>query len=255
MSAELKATDQLSQLPEPDVIIAHQNVCAEDMREQFPRAPMIFSAHGVVPVHERPPKCSVQAYTAINEDTLSNLVSWGVDPVKIELVRDFVDTSLFKCYVGANEILHNVLFISNFHKGETYSTIVKACDTLHLHLRAVGAPYGRSRHIEEDINKADLVISTGRGVLEAMSCARPVISYGQGRGDGYLKPEVYMRSRTRNFAGDKCLYTFDAHQLAREMGLYSRADGEVNRMFVFEHHDVRRGVDKLLEISERCCGR
>ena len=36
-----------------------------------------------------------------------------------------------------------------------------------------------------------------------------------------------------------------------EMGHYSPVDGQINRMLVLEHHDVKRGVDKLLEIIHR----
>lgn len=251
MAVELGAVDSLSNLVKPDVVIAHQNMCAEDIRNRWRDVPIVFSAHGVIPKHEQPPKCDVQAYTAINEDVRLNLMSYGIDQSQIEIVRDFVDTEIFRPYVPANDILTRVLFISNFKKGDTYPIVVQACEKAHVHLAAIGAPYGRSRHVESDINEADLVISTARGVLEAMSCARPVISFGQMRGDGYLKPEVYMRSRTRNFAGEKCACSFDAHQLAREMGHYSPVDGQINRMLVLEHHDVKRGVDKLLEIIHR----
>ncbi len=238
----------------PDVILAQANVCAESMRAVFPRAPMIFSAHGVLPAMEQPPRCEVQGYTAINEDVAENLAAHGVDAGRIEIVRDFVDTDRFLPMLPLNERVRRVLFISNFKKWRTYDLIAGACKKIGAELKAVGAPYGRSPQVEHEINRADLVVSVARGILEGMACGRPAISFNQLRGDGYLTPEVYLESRTRNFAGARCRHAFDVDGLAGEMSKYDTSDGMVNRRLVMEHHDHVKGVDRLLEIVGRLCG-
>jgi len=251
LARQMNACSNLAGLVEPDVIIAQQNVCAESMRETFPKVPMIFLAHGVLPEMEQPPQCKVQTWTAINEDVLENLVAHGVNREKIDIVRDFVDTDRFKPMNPPNETARSVLFISNFKKSSTYPIVFDACNKIGAKLKCVGAPYGRSREVECEINRSDLVVSVARGILEGMSCGRPVISFNQMRGDGYLTQEVYMESRTRNFAGEKCKYTFDVDGLANEIMKYDISDGIVNRRLILEHHDYVKGVDRLLNIINR----
>lgn len=251
LEKEMNTVTRLEGVPSPDVIIAHQNVCAEDMRQKFPDVPMIFSAHGVEYDLEQPPKCNVQFYTAINEDGVKNLVSKRVDPKKIAILRDFVDTGRFAPNTEPSPKLNRVLFISNFKKWKTYEVISGACKKLGVELKAIGAPYGRSYFVEREINNADLVISIARGVIEAMSCGRPVISFNQMKGDGYLTRKVYYESRTRNFAGENCRYSFDVNSLAEEMRKYDPNDGIANRMLALNYHDHVKGVDQLLEIVGR----
>lgn len=247
LSKQMKTVTSLVGVSPPDLIIAQMNVCAEALREAFPHTRMMFSAHGVTPETEAPPKAEMQHYTAINEDGAENLVAHGVD--KVTIIRDFVDTDRFKPTSLPNAELKHVLFISNFKKWKTYHRITKACQKLGLELKCCGSPYGRCHRIEEEINQADLVISTGRGVLEAMSCGRPVVSFNQRCGDGYLTPAMYLESRTRNFAGAKCRYddlNFD--DLIAEIEKYDAADGIVNRYLALMHHDHVLGVDKVMSI-------
>jgi glycosyltransferase involved in cell wall biosynthesis len=246
------APKQIDQLEKPDVIIVQANSCARVLWKFFYTVPMIFSAHGVLPELEQPPTdLPIQRYTAINEDTSHNLMRRGVPASQIEIVRDFVDTERFKPGVPIHAQLRRVLFISNRRKGRTWQIISDATRRLGLDLIAVGAPYRRTEHVEYAINEADLVISTGRGILEGMACGRPVVSFGEEMGDGYLTREVYLDSRTRNFAGEWCRHRLDAEGLVRELEKYNASDGEQNRELVLEHHNVVRGVDQILNIIGR----
>ena len=240
------AAHNLEGMEAPDIIIAQANTCAVSLRDAFPGTPLIFSAHGVTPPLEQPPPFEADWYTAINEDVMENLVGQGVQAGKIDIVRDFVNTERFCPVKPLHPTLERVLFISNFKKWTTYYTIDGACRRVGAALRAVGAPYGRSYEIEKDINEADLVISTGRGVLEAMACGRPTVSFNQVCGDGYLTSDVYMESRTRNFAGDRCRHKFDVDGLAGELAKYNPVDGATNRVLAIEHHGHGQGVDRIL---------
>lgn len=248
LAEKMRVVTDFSGLDVPDAIIAQQNVCAVDMRAAFPDVPMVFSAHGILPEMEQPPLIAIQRYTAINEDVFENLVERGVDPDKVDIVRDFIDTDRFSPAWPLSSSAKRVLFISNFKKWKTYAVVRNTCQILGIELKAVGAPYGRSYEVEKEINWADLVISVARGILEGMSCGRPVISFNQRWGDGYLTPAVYMESRTRNFSGKKCRHAFDVEGLAGEIGKYDPGDGIVNRNLVLEYHGHVGGVDKILEI-------
>lgn len=248
LSKQMRTVDNLGNTPVPDLIIAQMNVCADEMREMFPGAPMAFCAHGVTPETETPPKAEMQYYVAINEDVRDNLAAHGVDLNKIIIVRDFIDTDRFRPTRPPSDEAKRVLFISNFKKWKTHAIIHKACERLGLEFKACGSPYGRCREVEKEINRADLVIGVGRSLLEGMACGRPVISFNQRRGDGYLAPDVYMESRTRNFAQQKCRHAFDVDSLINEIQKYDPADGIVNRHLVMMHHNHVSGVDKLLSI-------
>jgi glycosyltransferase involved in cell wall biosynthesis len=258
LAKELNVVTDLSQMPwEPDVILGQHNVCCVNMREKYPSVPMIFSAHSTRYELEQPPQIEVQWYTAINEDVKKNLIAKGADENKIDIVRDFVDIHRFKPINPLNESVKRILYISNFKKWKTYSRISEACRELGIEMKAVGATYGRCYKVEEEINKSDLVISIGRGIIESMSCGRPVISYDKKYGDGYLTEDVYMESRVRNF-GDPtnpaiCKYCFSTGTLIDEIKKYNPLDGEKNRNIVLDHHNHEKGVDQLLSIAGRVC--
>jgi hypothetical protein len=235
----------------PDVIIGHHRDCTAVMREEFPGVPLIFSAHGVEPEGEQPPNFEADWYTAINEETFKNLVFKGVPISKITIVRDFIDTKRFSPISPLNSTLKKVLFISNRKKWKTYAIIRKVCKSMDWDFTAVGSPYGRSYFIEQSINNSDLVIGSGRTLLEAMSCGRPVISFDKGVGDGYFTENVYRDSRTHNFCGEQCKFTFDEKGLLLEMEKYSLENGKMNREIILVHHNVVNGVDLLLSIIKR----
>jgi O-antigen biosynthesis protein len=243
-------------IPTPDVIIAQHNECARRLYKLFPDVPMIFSAHGVLPQGEQPPDDAfIKFYTAINEDGVDHLISRGIPASKIEIVRDFVDTHLFQNLLfPINERPHRVLYISNRRRSQTYFTIEEACKRLLIPFRAVGAPYGRLSVVDlpNVINHADVVIGSGRAILEAMSVARAVISLDQNQGDGYLDGDTYYESRRRNFAGANCRYQeMTVDDLIREFTNYRQTDSILNRDLVLRFHNVEIGVNQLLDLVER----
>ncbi|HEY5549744.1 MAG TPA: hypothetical protein VIK37_00855 [Candidatus Saccharimonadales bacterium] len=237
-------------LETPDVILAQANKCAIRMKDRFPKVPMIFINHGVLPALEQPPRIPIDRYIAINEQSVNLLVRQYVNPARIDIVRDFVDTERFKP-LQPLQAKPRVLFMSNYKKWKTYYTIESACKNLGLEFRAVGSPYGRSRDIVQDINQADLVISMGRGIIEAMACGRAAISYSELYGDGYLTSEVYMESRTRNFGGYECRYTFGVEDLMTEINKFDPDSGRINRGLALKYHDSVKGTDKVLEVVNK----
>jgi glycosyltransferase involved in cell wall biosynthesis len=250
LSSKMNAQANLVGVTRPDVIIAQHNICTESMRIAFPNVPMVFFAHHPDYEGEQPPSFECAWYTAINENTVKNLVLKGVPANKITIIRDFIDTDRFCSTSPINNNLKDVLYVSNRKKWRTYENIKKACEMLGVNFKAVGAPYGRARSIENDFNKADLVIGWARCLMEAMACGRPVISYDKEFGDGYLDYETYLRSRTRNF-GPGCDYKYTVEGLVGEIKKYNPKDGEVNREIILQEHNVVRGVDQILFIVRR----
>jgi len=124
LAVNMNTYTDISKVDKPDIIIGQHRDCVHVMREAFPDVPMIFSAHGVEPNGEQPPDIEVELYTAINEETFNNLVSKGISPINIAILRDFVDTELFSPTSKISTKLKKVLFISNRKKWKTYAIII-----------------------------------------------------------------------------------------------------------------------------------
>lgn len=246
--AKQMRTVQHMSIPTPDVIVAQHTPCAYDLKAAFPDVPFIFSAHGTIPDIEQPPvDLDVHLYTAINTMVVDHLVARGAPADRIVILRDFVDTTRFRPLAPLRTDIPHVLFISNYKKWKNYKVLSAACAELGYPLTCVGAPYGRSRDIVADINRADLIVSWGRGILEGMSCGRAVLSYDKIRGDGYLTEENYYEAREHNFAWDYATkYTFDVPLLVDHLSRYRPEDGVVNRHLVDTHHSATVGVAQLM---------
>jgi glycosyltransferase involved in cell wall biosynthesis len=247
LEKKMNVCSDLDALDKPDIIIAQHNLCAIGLKNKFPDIPMIYSIHHHEYPEEKPPTFECEWYTAINEKNVETLVANGVSSNKITIVRDFIDIERFYPTVPVNDTLKNVLYISNRKKWKTHNIVEQACKELKLNFKAVGSPYGRAHAIEENINKADLVIGWARCLMEAMSCGRPVISYDKEYGDGYLDYDTYLKSRAYNF-GPGGINKYTVEGLIKEINRYDPKDGDINRHIILKEHNVVYGVDKIMGI-------
>lgn len=255
LAKKMNTVDSLKGVEAPDVILAQHKTCSIKLKNAFPNVPMILITHGIVPEQEQPARIDIDYYLPVNEQNAENLISQYVDPDKIEIIRDFVDTEEFKPVAPLAKDKPKVLFISNYKKWRAWQDLTKACSILGLEFKAVGSPYGRSRNVAETINNADLVVTWGRGILEAMACGRPAISYNKRMGAGYITPEVYMENRIYNLGGIRSRYTFNLEELMGEIKKYNPEDGAVNRALIMEYHDSKKCVDQILDIVKRFVGK
>lgn len=247
LEKQMKTVKSLDGVVAPDIILAQHIPCAVALKETFPNIPLIFYCHGFVQEVEQPPPFEADYYLIINEECRDNYISKGVLAEKITIVRDFIDTERFKSTKPINRELKKVLFLSNYKKWKNYKAVSGACQKLGLQLQCFGSPYGRNYKIEEAINEADLVISWARGILEAMSCGRGALSFDRYEGDGYIDSKSYFEARKDNFSGRHFKYTYDADTLADEMLKYDPDCGGQNRELVAKYHDVKSGVDQILD--------
>ncbi len=248
LEGQMNTVKSLAGLSKPDVILAQHIPCAVSLRAAFPNIPLVFYTHGFVQEIEQPPPLLANYYLAINEECRDNFVNKGVPADKITVVRDFVDMKRFKPTKPINQKLTNVLFISNYKKWKNYKVVDGACKKLGLKLICCGSPYGRNYKIWEAINKADLVISWARGILEAMSCGRAALSFDRFEGDGYITADTYFEARQDNFSGRHFKYAYDADTLASEILKYDPNCGKINRDLILNYHNVVTGVDDILKI-------
>lgn len=240
----------------PHLIIAQHTPCAYALRAAFPTQPMTYISHGVTPDIDQPPiDAQITHWVAINEQVRSYLLAHHIPLSRITLIRNMIDTFYYYPLRSPLRAVPQVLFISNYKKWLNYGRLSKACAHLGWSLHAIGSPYRLSRDIVTDINNADLIVSWGRGILEAMSCGRAVCSLDKSppAGDGYLTESDYYFSRTHNFShfqsGD-CRYdNCHVDQIVEELRRYNPTDGPRNRQLIETYHDVRDAVDALLRVA------
>ena len=206
-----------------DLALINHNTCV-DVDAKY----KIFTSHGTVPELEKPPKSykyyQIDYYVAVSENASRH---HGIP----HIIKNPIDTERFKPTTEVGE--HPVVVL-----GITQGKIPK------VNL----LPVRRDRDdMPERINKVDLVVSMGRGALEAMSCARPVIvwdnrPYWGERGDGYLDD---LNKLTGNVAGE-----YNRRQIvwAEELAKYKPEHGQRNREYILKHHDVKQIAKEYLRI-------
>lgn len=200
-----------------DVALINHNTC-KDVDAKY----KIFTTHGTVPELEKPPK-GMDYYVAVSENTSKyHSVS--------HIIKNPIDTELFQPTNPIKATPNKILAITD--KKMPIKTIRASRLT---------------NNMPERINKADIVVSMGRGVLEAMSCARAVIVwdnriYWGARGDGYLDDLSKLRG---NVAGEYNRRQIDWQE---ELAKYQPEHGHRNRQYILKHHDVRNIAKEYLEI-------
>jgi hypothetical protein len=240
----------------PDRIIAQHTPCALTLREAFPAHPITYISHGVSPDIDQPPlDANITHWVAINEQVRDYLQLHRIAARDISLIRNPVDTFHYYPLRTPLRRTPQVLFVSNYKKWLNYGRLSKACAILGWSFHAVGSPYRRSRDMVHDMNEADLIVSWGRGILEAMSCGRAVYSLDKSppAGDGYLDESTYYYSRTHNFShfvsGDCRYENFTVDMIVEQLQRYHPVDGIRNRELIETYHDVRDVVDALLRAT------
>ena len=250
---KFKITDDIQCLKskEFDVIHAHHNVVSTFVRSIFPDIPMVFMSHGIVPLLEQPPyiDLNIAQFIAVSEEVRDNLVSnYDIDYNKIKIVRNFVDTDKFYIKNAPNKKLKNILVISNHFPLKNKRIVNTAAHSIGAKVKYVGLPKLQVRNIHEYINRADLVITLGRGVLEACSCGRNVIVYDQYGADGFVDLSTFGKFRQNNFSGRYLRIDYNVELLIQEMKKYNPSLGYELRQKVCNEHSVYIIANQLLNI-------
>ncbi|MBP2675618.1 MAG: hypothetical protein H6Q84_2458, partial [Deltaproteobacteria bacterium] len=188
-----------------DVAHIHHNVMAMEVRRRFPDLPLVFLSHGVLPFLEQKPPVDVgiARYMAVSEEVRENLVRQGLDEDRVEIFRNIVDPGEFHPRSSLPARPSRALVLSNKLDPDTESTILGACDRLGIAPTFAGMRFGvvHPDSLPEAMNRADIVFTLGRGVIEAMMCGRvPIVLDYQG-GDGMVTPDDVDRLMRRNFSG------------------------------------------------------
>lgn len=218
-----------------DLVIENHRVITPN----FKYKKLVHICHGVIP-EERP----MEGFTniAVNERVRRH---WGLTHV----INQGIDTERFRATRNANNEVRNVLSLCSSREAD--ALLKQICAERHWSFW----PTTGQEHpeVEKLINWADLVFGVGRSCLDAMSCARPVISFDSrpyihpNHGLGYLTPEI-LDSDTTNLTGPNNWWTVET--LSQELDKYKASDGIINREWVIKNRNIKDVVNKLLELAK-----
>jgi GT2 family glycosyltransferase/cytochrome c-type biogenesis protein CcmH/NrfG len=234
-----------------DVAHIHHNVMGIEVRRHFHKLPIVFLSHGVLPFLEQPPliEIGIVRYLSVSEEVQENLVRRRIDERHLGLFRNIVDSGKFFPQSPVSAHPARALILSNKIDESTEKTIRASCGLLGIATEFVGARFSsvHQDHLPEVINRADIVFSLGRGVIETMMCGRiPIVLDYQG-GDGMVTPETLEHLMARNFSGRTFRKAYTAEELAAEIGKYRPDYGEALRKKALSLFDAGRNIPKLLE--------
>ncbi len=221
-----------------DVAHVHHNILALDVRYYFPKLPIIFLSHGIIPFLEQPPvlDIGISKYLAVSEEVKENLITKGIDSSRIEIFRNKIDPNDFVEVKPINDFPTNALVISNKIDVHTEEVIREACFRLNINLEFIGKRFQNisPKQVAKKINWADIVFTLGRGVIETMMCGRIPIVFDTNGGDGIVTPHNILHLMKKNFSGRTYNKKFTVDELVNEIAKYEFKNGKLLKDLSYE---------------------
>jgi len=239
-----------------DVIHCHHEPVAYIVRKYFPKTPILFVSHGVLPDLEKPPQkeVGISSFVAVSEEVRDNLARHGVKKKDITIVRNFVDINRFFSQRPIRGKPKNVLVISNYWKQKNRRKIIQACKELGLNITVFGQKTKVEWCLEDRINDADLVISLGRGALEGLACERVVLVYDYHYGDGIVTPDNIHNIKQSNFSGRCFKIDYDTNSIKKAIQEYDPFTVKNNRKIVVDEFNIDTNMMVITSLYEKIRG-
>lgn len=243
----IPVTDNLNDYLEKkfDVIHAQHSTTTILARSFFPDIPIVFLSHGIISDFEKLPKIDlgISFYLGVSEEVISNFYkNNSIDPNKIKIIRNFIDTKKFISTKPLNEKPEKLLVLSNHYVASVKDTIEAACGNLEIEVIHIGMPENPQKDVAGFINESDIVVSLGRGVLEAMSCERNVIIYDWNGGDGFVDENNFYKAREKNFSGRVMKKQYSEQEFKEEILKYDPNLGNKLRKIILLEHSSQEAL-------------
>ncbi|WP_051251443.1 glycosyltransferase [Paenibacillus harenae] len=241
-------SDDFNDFPE-DIDLIHAQHIAEAFAAytKYQYVPMVFVCHGILPWQEIPLKIpNIYKYIAVSEEVKLHLIDkHNIAENLIQIIRNCVNLDRFKKTNEFNETPKKLLLLSNRYTEEVENTLINLCKLRNMEFEVVGKT-NNVWNTSEIIQRSDIVVTLGRGVLEAAACGKCVIIYDYNGGDGILTPSNYHLLREKNFSGRtmKAQYNTDElNELINES--YYEENVLKNIELIKENHDARNVVKEF----------
>jgi len=227
---------------EYDLIIINHNTCVHALRNV--KGKKIFTSHGIYPAMEQAIP-GADKYVGISEEVVDKMKS---DGFSAELIRNGIDCEKF--YPIDNIKVKPKRLLCMCQGEEARNNVKMACEKLGIEFDYLDKSV---RNVQDRINQADIVVSLGRGVYEAMACGRAVIVYDS-RGytkhsaDGMITKENVDEIIKNNCSGRRFELEWGVDDIVAEIEKYSIKNGIFNGQYAIENFNIKKQVTKYLSL-------
>jgi glycosyltransferase involved in cell wall biosynthesis len=254
---------KVSQAIEKDFKVSHQDsgsydliLCSHNTTVGWCRANfqgfIIQTCHGTIPKLEQP-HMKADAFVAISKEVELHLLKSGVDkPIKV--IHNGIDLDRFKHTTIAVQDPHFVLSLSHSEQLNTY--LRNYFSSRHVHFDALNKYQNPQWSVEQVMNLSDLVISCGRGAMEALACGRPVIvmdhrPYMPPCADGIITPVNIDDLLFTNFSG-RCRMRdpYDPALIDEALDTIDIYTSDRMRHIATKYFDIKKQVKTYLDYYE-----
>ncbi|CAH0122354.1 D-inositol-3-phosphate glycosyltransferase [Paenibacillus sp. CECT 9249] len=252
MELKVEVTNDIRTLPKNiDIIHAQHRMEAYIAYTHYPDKPIIYMCHGVLPWQEQPLILpNVFIYVAVSEEVKNHLIkTYDIADEKIKIIRNGINLERFNSKRKVNYPPQKMLLISNRYTDEVKKVLKSTCDSMDMNLKIIGQSAQSVWNIEDEINEADIIVSLGRGILEAMSCGRIALVYDYNGGDGFVTFENYNKFKEKNFSGRTNKRKYSKDELIKEIKhVYKKDNIESNLELIKENHDIKKIADQFVDL-------
>jgi hypothetical protein len=194
----------------------------------------------------------VGAVVVLHERLAKRAAAFAERPEIVRL-RQPVDLARFSPRGPIGETPRRVLLLGNNLSVDRRESVLAAIDQLDLECVELGRYGSRTTPTpEQEINQVDIVIGSGRSIVEAMACARAAFVYDYLGGDGWVTRESYEALEAINFAhatSEGAMVTPET--LAERLRGYRQSMGSVNLDLARMQHSAARHAEELVAVFER----
>jgi Glycosyltransferase Family 4 len=237
----------------PDIIHGQHHFETLITSLYFPDTPVVNFCHGWAPAEEEPlisPK--VLRYVAVDDTTRDRLIyTSGIDPVRITVLLNFVDTERFERRPPLPAKPKRALAFGNYFSKAQEFAIETACRNSGIELDKIGLSSNHAVSDPESILPGyDLVFAKGRAALESMAVGTAVMLVGP-RGFGPLVTATnWPDLRRMNFGIRTHNLPARAETVADQIALYDPKDAAAVCDLVRSQARLADTVDELLRLYE-----
>jgi len=221
------------------------------VKAKCPNVPIINTIHGIIGYPEEPVGYA-EATVSVSEE-VQKLVKekYGIEST---VIRNGIDLERFKETRPRNDKIRNIIASSSYYNqnSEIFVLLHDSARIINSELNLVGKDFAWVWEMEEVYNQADLVITLGRGCIEAMACNKPVICLGHWgvnqllSSDGLINKDNYSEIRENNFSSRRFRQEFELKDIVEELSKY---DPTTNyRKIVEKEHDIKNTVNQYLAL-------
>ena len=212
------------------------NLCPD-----FPKEKVVQTVHGLIPQERPHPGCK---HVAVSRE-LSD--KYGIDkiilnPVDLDIFRPVKDLPLRQRRV-----------LSLCQSDDMNRLLATVCRERGLELICRNKLSGvTTKNIQLEMQIADIVVTIGRGVYEAMACGAAVLiadhrPYQKAMGDGWAV-DCYGSSVKQNCSGRAHGINPDLWYLKSQIALYADHNHWQGRDIAEKYHDVKRAAVEYLDL-------